>query len=105
MAEDDSETEKRIYQFRYQPNFSEGTIYTVEFTVTVDAACKVMYGCGGQNDAQITKDFEANETITLIWTGTVSGTNPFSINLRANIRSAPITMTVSNITMTETTAN
>ncbi len=83
------------YQLRYQPEFEVGTSYSISFTVEVSAAGKVVYG----NDYKAYEFAEAG-TQTLTWTGAVSASAPFMIQVRSTNRSAPITITVSNIVIT-----
>ena len=83
------------YQLRYQPNLEVGTEYSITFTVTASAAGRLGYG--PDNKAV---DIAAAETKTITWTGSVSGSDPFYIQIRATDRSAPITITVSNIVIT-----
>ncbi|MBO7196941.1 MAG: Ig-like domain-containing protein [Clostridia bacterium] len=82
------------YQLRYQPELEVGASYSITFTVELSAAGKVVYG----NDYKAYEFAEAG-TQTLTWTGAV-GTSPFMIQVRSTDRSAPITITVSNITIT-----
>ena len=87
------------YQLRYQPTFAEGTSYSVSLKVTLSAAGKVVYGTDYKS-----KDFTAGETTTITWTGTVQATStnkPFLIQFRSTDRTAPITMTVSDIVLKE----
>ena len=80
------------YQLRYQPNLPVDTQYTITFTVEVSAAGKVVYG----SDYKAYEFSEAGKH-TITWTGKVSSSAPFSINVRSTDRSAPITVTVSDI--------
>lgn len=83
------------YQLRFQPTFAEGSTYTVTFKVTLSAAGKVVYGTDYK-----AKEFAAAGTETITWTGTVqaaSTNKPFIIQFRSTDRSAPITMTISEI--------
>jgi hypothetical protein len=90
------------YQVRYQPVLSEGvTSYTVTFTVEFSAPGKVHYGINNKNS----KTFNEAGTMTLTCECTVDGTNSFAINVRATNNEEPITMTISNITFTEISAN
>lgn len=87
------------YQLRFQPKFAEGSTYTVTFKVTLSAAGKVVYGTDYK-----AKELAAGETATVTWTGTVqaaSTNKPFLIQFRSTDRSAPITMTVSEIVFTQ----
>ena len=87
------------YQLRFQPTFAEGSTYTVTFKVTLSAAGKVVYGTDYK-----AKEFTAAGTETITWTGTVqaaSTNKPFLIQFRSTDRSAPITMTVSEIVFTQ----
>lgn len=80
------------YQLRYQPELAAGTAYTVTFTVELSAPGKVVYG----TDYKAYEFAEAG-TQTITWEGEVSSSAPFMIQIRSTDRSAPITMTVSNI--------
>lgn len=87
------------YQLRFQPTFAEGSTYTVTFKVTLSAAGKVVYGTDYK-----AKELTAGETATVTWTGTVqaaSTNKPFLMQFRSTDRSAPITMTVSEIVFTQ----
>lgn len=87
------------YQLRFQPKFAEGSTYTVTFKVTLSAAGKVVYGTDYK-----AKEFTAAGTEAITWTGTVqaaSTNKPFLIQFRSTDRSAPITMTVSEIVFTQ----
>lgn len=86
------------YQLRYQPNFAAGTTYTVTFDVLVSAAGKVIY-----SPANLAKDFTAGETASISWTGAVSATAPFFIQIRATDSTAPIMITITNIVFTPAT--
>lgn len=83
------------YQLRYQPDMAVGTTYTITFTVEVSAAGKVIYG----NDYKAF-EFEEAGTQTLTWTGEVSASAPFMIQIRSTDRSQPITLTVTDIAFT-----
>ena len=87
------------YQLRIQPKFAEGSTYTVTFKVTLSAAGKVVYGIDYK-----AKEFAAAGTETITWKGTVqaaSTNKPFIIQFRSTDRSAPITMTISEIVFTQ----
>ena len=98
MATLNSSGKQPSYQLRYQPEFAVGITYTVTFTVTVDAAGEVVVGYGTENT---TFEFEEAGSKTITWIGVVQEGTPFYIGLRSVDRTAPITMTVSDISFTE----
>ncbi len=83
------------YQLRYQPEFDADTEYTITFKAEVTAAGKIVYGTDYKS-----YEFTEAGTQTITWTGKVSSSSPFSINIRSTDRSAPITLTISEIVIT-----
>ena len=81
-----------IYRLRYQPTLAVGSQYRIAFEITVDAPCTIIYGTDGRS-----YEFAAAGNRSFVWAGAVDSTTPFYIAVRSTDRSAPITMTVSNI--------
>ena len=100
MTELNGAGQQPTYQLRYQPNLAVGTKYSVSFTLTLDADGFVNYGAGLSNSDYAVAELTAG-TYTLTWEGYVLETMPFAINIRSNDRSAPITLTVSDIVFVE----
>ena len=100
MTELNGAGQQPTYQLRYQPNLAVGTKYSVSFTLTLDADGYVNYGAGTSNSDYAVAELTAG-THTLTWEGYVLETMPFAINIRSNDRSAPITLTVSDIIFVE----
>lgn len=90
---------------RYQPDFADGTQYTVTAKVKIDSedtTARFVYGYDYQSSLNLTPDAEGYYTIS--WTGTVSADNmAFSIGLKSNNYDKPITLTVSDIVFTANT--
>jgi hypothetical protein len=82
-------------QLRFQPAFEVGTKYTITFTINLSAEGKIHYGT--TNDNRKAKDFGEGETVTFTWTNAVDENTYFFINVTPDNRTAPITMTVTNI--------
>lgn len=102
MAED-KDGKSPEYQLRYQPTFAEGTAYNVSFRVRLSAAGKAVY-FAGTDGKYGGKDLSSAGAITINYSGVVRAANqnkPFFIKFRSTDRSAPITMTVSDIVFTQ----
>ena len=102
MAED-KDGKSPEYQLRYQPTFAEDTAYNVSFRVRLSAAGKVVY-FAGTDGKYGGKDLSSAGVITINYSGVVRAANqnkPFFIKFRSTDRSAPITMTVSDIVFTQ----
>ena len=89
-------SENPVYQVRYQPVLPDGvTEYTITFTIELTAEAKVYWGA----DSNVYKTLEAG-IYTYEWTGTLSESKSFCINVRATNHEDPITMKVSNVAVT-----
>lgn len=85
------------FQLRIQPEFAIGTEYTVKFTVKLSAAGQVVYGLSNKNTNE---KFAANESKQITAQCTVTSGEPFIIEVLPAVRSAPVTMTVSDVEFT-----
>lgn len=89
------------YQLRYQPDLAEGTSYTVTFKVVLTSEDETAYFLYG-NNYKNSKDLTANEdgSYNVSWTGTVSATAPFMIQIKSGSYDKPISLVVSNVIVT-----
>lgn len=97
---------RSVYQLRYQPDFAVGTWYTLKATVNLSAAGTITYGTKVTDSETYYYDheFETAGDFELEFTGYVNGSFPFSIGIEPADPNASIALTVSDITVTETTA-
>lgn len=92
-------TDGELYhQLRYQPTSAQVNAngeYDVSYTVSVSAAANVNYGPN-----QTSVAFSAGETKNATYSGTLSTTAPFFIQVKAAAATDNFTVTVSNIVIT-----
>ena len=94
------------YQIRYQPELDVDTSYKISCTVTLDGGDDDYFLYG--NTYWSSKDLTQNEdgTYTVVWTGTVSSSSPFMIQIKTDAEDGfahAITLTVTDIVITEIT--
>lgn len=98
--------QRSVYQLRYQPDFAVGTYYKLTATVTLTAAGSINYGTKA-SDTEVyytAYTFEEAGSYNIEFIGYVNGSFPFSVGLTPVDYEAPISMSVSGLTVEETDA-
>lgn len=90
-------TSGKTYQLRYQPKLDANVKYTATMNVTVSTPGKIIYGIDG---ATTTLEMTASTSTSITYSGTVSSSNPFFIQVKPTDYSLPCTMVVDSIVFT-----
>lgn len=84
MATMDTANDKPTYQLRYQPDLAVGTEYTATFKVTFVGNGYFLYGNDGKNSKDLPETAKIDEnTWNVSWTGTVSASDPFFVQIKS----------------------
>lgn len=73
--------DKKYFRFRYQPDFAEGTKYTVKFTLTVNIDGEVGIGTHSSYGGITNYKVKADTAADMVYCGTVNSSEPFHINI------------------------
>ncbi len=96
---------KPYNQIRYQPSMPVGTWYKMKFKAVVSAGCELTYGTKVDNDhVYYEKKNVIAGTYEYEFVGQVNNKFPFSINIKADNPEEAISLVVSEIELTQTTA-
>lgn len=88
------------YQLRFQPDMAVGSKYTITFKFKLSAAGRILYSSEykNSNDSHGGQPMAADEELQITYTGTVSASAPFMIQIKGVLDGA-VTLTVWDISV------